>query len=339
VKQQILATGFFLLSVIFPFKVLAKNYDEIYVFGDSFSDTGNAFHATQEALPPTPPYFDGRFSNGSVWVEYLAQDLGLTFNPHTDFAVGGATTGFDNISNPVLPGLQQQITSFTTANSSADSNALYIVWAGANDDFNYFLGGVPNPNQTVANISGAVKSLAAVGAKDIMVVNLPDLGKFPVASFNSQIPSIFTNLTSAYDLSLNTTINSLSQQLGSNINIIPFDINSLFNQLITEPQEFGLTNVTNYCIQDLSVVPLNLPMQPVTCNPNEFLFWDPVHPTTTTHQLIAKSAFSVLQASIPEPSAVLGVLAFSALGTVLQLKNKRRLGNAETVIPREAINS
>jgi phospholipase/lecithinase/hemolysin len=92
-----LATVFFLLSFTFPFKVLAKTYHDIYVFGDSFSDTGNIFNVTAEAIPPSPPYFNGRFSNDPVWVEYLASALGLTFSPNTNFAFGGATTGFENM--------------------------------------------------------------------------------------------------------------------------------------------------------------------------------------------------------------------------------------------------
>lgn len=323
-KKTILTTGFFLLSFMFPLKILAaQNYEDIYVFGDSFSDTGNAFNATNRTFPPSPTYFDGRFSNGAVWVEYLAQDLGLSFNPRNNFAYGGATTGVNNISNPTLPGLQQQIASFTAENPSADPNALYIVWAGANDYFSYFAGGVPKPNQAVANISAAVTSLAAIGAQDFLVVNQPDLGKFPVANFNSQIPSLFSTLTDAHNSSLNTTINFLNQRLGPHINIIPFNVNDLFSRIIAEPREFDLTNATNYCIQDLSVVPLSLPTQPVACNPDKFLFWDPVHPTTAAHRLIGESAFSVLKpASVPEPSAVLGVLAFGALGTVLLLKRK-----------------
>jgi phospholipase/lecithinase/hemolysin len=323
-KKTILTTGFFLLSFMFPLKILAaQNYEAIYVFGDSFSDTGNAFNATNKTFPPSSTYFNGRFSNGLVWVEYLAQDLGSSFNPRTNFAFGGATTGVDNISIPGFPGLQQQIASFTADNPSANPNALYIVWAGANDYFSYFAGGVPNPSQAVANISAAVTSLATIGAQDIMVVNLPDLGKLPVANFNSQIPSLFSTLTNAHNSGLNATINFLNQQLDPDINIISFNVNDLFSRIIAEPRKFGLINATNYCIQDLSVVPLNLPTQPVTCNPDEFLFWDPVHPTTAAHRLIGESAFLVLKpVSVPEPSNVLGMLAFSALGTVLFCKRE-----------------
>ncbi|SRR5579883_52140 len=308
---------------MFPLKTWAKNYDEIYIFGDSLSDTGNVFNATQGAIPPDP-YYQGRFSNGPVWVEYLANDLGLTPNQTTNFAFGGATTGFDNIGLATLPGLQQEINSFTTSHKSADPNALYILWAGTNDYLDYFFGGIPNPTQTVANLSGVVKALADVGAKDIMVVNLPDLGKFPVTGGNSQISDVLSTLTSEHDSSLSATLKSLSQQLNPDVDIIPVDVNSLFNSIITDPAEFGLADVTDSCIGALSVVPINVPTKSVTCLPNQFLFWDSVHPTTTIHKLIGNLAFSLLQPnSVPEPSAVFGVLVYGALGVMLLLKRKQ----------------
>ena len=38
-------------------------FDELIVFGDSLSDTGNVFISF--GAPPSPPYFNGRFSNGT----------------------------------------------------------------------------------------------------------------------------------------------------------------------------------------------------------------------------------------------------------------------------------
>ncbi len=309
-QKQILSVGFFLLSLVLPLKVSAQNYDEIYVFGDSFSDTGNVFNFTSGVIPPNP-YFNGRFSNGPVWVEYLASELKLTFNPNTNFAFGGATTGFDNIGLPILPGLQQQINSFTTANRSANPNALYVVWAGVNDYLDSFLGNIPNPTNSVANLSAAVTSLAAVGAEDIMVVNLPDLGKFPVTGGDSRTSNALSTLTSAHNSNLVASLDFLSQQVSPDINIIPVDVNYLFNQAIANPNKFGFTNVTDSCIGDSPIVPIDISPQPVVCIPDKFLFWDEVHPTTATHQLIGELAFSALsKASVPESSVVLGVLTF-----------------------------
>ena len=47
-------------------------FSGIVVFGDSLSDTGNFFLASGGAVAG-PPYFEGRFSDGPVWVEVLAE--------------------------------------------------------------------------------------------------------------------------------------------------------------------------------------------------------------------------------------------------------------------------
>ncbi|MEH2092733.1 SGNH/GDSL hydrolase family protein [Nostoc sp.] len=323
-QRRIITTGFLLLSLIFPLKVLAKDYDNIYVFGDSLSDIGNVFNATNGIIPPNPTYYNGHFSNGPIWVDYLASDLGLTLNLKNNFAFGGATTGTENIGLATLPGLQQQINNFVAGNETADPNALYIIWAGTNDYLSYFFDGEPNPSNTVANLSTALTSLVADGAKDIMVVNLPDLGKSPFANFTSQRSNLFSTFSSEHNSSLNTELQVLSQQLSPDINIIELNVNSLFDRIVAAPEEFGFTNVTNSCIsEDLSVVPIDIPTQQVSCNPKEFLFWDGVHPTTTAHKLIGELAFSALQpVPVPEASAGLGMLAYSILGAVSLLKGK-----------------
>lgn len=121
----------------FEGRVPRNLFDQMFVFGDSLSDIGTLFSLTGGLVPPTPPYFNGRFSNGPVWVENLAPRLGLAFNPSTDFAIGGATSGNQNVGSlpgASLPGLQQQVDNFVAANQAgADPNALYLVWAGAND--------------------------------------------------------------------------------------------------------------------------------------------------------------------------------------------------------------
>ncbi|MEH2067006.1 MAG: SGNH/GDSL hydrolase family protein [Nostoc sp.] len=337
-KKQILTTGIFLLSLIFPLKVSAQNNDEIYVFGDSLSDTGNVFNTTGKIIPPSPTYFNGRFSNGPIWVEYLASDLGLKFNPNTNFAYGGATTGSKNIGIPSLPGLQQQINSFTSANPSANPKGLYIIWVGVNDYLDYFFGEIPNTTQTVNNLSVAMTSLAAVGAKNFLVVNLPDLGKFPVTGGNNQDSELLSRFTSAYNSSLTANLNFLSQQLSPDINIIPLDVNSLFNRIIAAPGEFGFTNVTESCIGNLSVVPINIPKQPVACIPDKFLFWDQIHPTTAAHKLIGELAFSVIKpVPVSEPDAALGMLALSVLSAVgcaaQRYKDKRKARTTIVLVP------
>ncbi|MBD2514166.1 SGNH/GDSL hydrolase family protein [Nostoc sp. FACHB-973] len=311
-KKQVLAAGFVLSSFfVLPLKASAANFSQIYAFGDSLVDTGNTYNfiktATGVEFPPSPPYFDGHFSNGPIWVEGLSSALGIT---QTNLAFGGATTGTLNTVNGNLPGLAQQIQGFTTTNPQADSKALYVIWAGAND---YLGGGLTNPVEPVNNLINAIKSLASVGATNFLLANLPSLGAAPGTNNDPTVSAALAALTNAHNSGLAAGINTLNQQ--PDIHVTLFDANSLFNRAIASPGEFGYTNVTDACLTITS------PTSFTTCpNPNEYLFWDQLHPTTYTHSILAGAAL----VAVPESSPALGMLALGALGTVGVLKKRQR---------------
>ena len=74
----------------------ADTFSSVVVFGDSLSDNGNAYKASGFTIPPDPPYYMGRRSNGPVAVEQFASLLGV---PLADFAFLGATTGVGNVGD------------------------------------------------------------------------------------------------------------------------------------------------------------------------------------------------------------------------------------------------
>ncbi|MBE9208813.1 SGNH/GDSL hydrolase family protein [Nostoc sp. LEGE 06077] len=326
-KKRLVAAGFVFLSFMLPQKASAANFSQLYVFGDSLSDTGNVFNATGGVFPPTTSYFNGRLSNGPLWVEYFGNQLGLqptlatTLNTTIptqgiNFAFGGAASGVGNavVRDAPLPGVLEQVGLFAQPllanNQTADPNALYVVWGGAND----FL--FPNPEDLttpVNNIGLALTTLASVGARNILVFNLPDLGKLPGSTVDNRDPVTLTQSTNNFNFGLQTTVAALNQNL--NLNIIPVDVNSLFNRAIASPSEFGLNNVTKACL--LTVNCLN--------NQNQFLFWDNFHPTTTAHRFIAETALAAIRSQqVPEPSDALGLLALGALGVAGMLKRQQQ---------------
>lgn len=269
----------FILALIFLSKqALSYPYSEIYLFGDSLSDTGRLFAATN--LPPAP-YFEGRMSNGKLWIEELADTLNLTYNPDTNFAWAGATSGTTNLFGDDLPGLQQQLDSYLKNHSTADANALYVVWAGAND----FSNGVPDITNTINNIITVVSKLHQHGAKHILVPNLPPLDKTPraITSGNS---AVLTPIITAFN-------NSLAQQLAA-YDVIQVDIPTAFEMLktpdVVTPPLGNLNNMTDACFDSNSFV---------TCqNPDEYFYWDDLHPTKVGHKAIALVFFAAIAESV-----------------------------------------
>ena len=288
-----------------------SSIDQLYVFGDSLVDTGNLFSATGGTFPPPFLYFAGRFSNGPLWVEDLALDLGLSPNPATNFAFGGSSSGLGNAVLPIvpLPGLLGQVGLFVGSVPVADPNALYVLSGGAND---YLFGGVTASTNPVANLTQAVLALTAIGAKNFLIPNLADLGKLP-ATRTGAVSAPLSLLTDQHNLGLSQSLLALESQVGPDVNLLVLDTHSLFDRVISAPTEFSLTNATDACLAGLTACP----------TPNQYLFWDDYHPTAAGHALLANAAYSTLQtAAVPEPSSILGLMIVGALGAGLRLRNR-----------------
>jgi outer membrane lipase/esterase len=266
-----------------PIPVMAQSIDGVTIFGDSLSDPGNAAILTGGVVPPSPPYFNGRFSNGPVWVEGFPVELKLPATAIDNFAFGGATSGTNNtVSSPLLPGLTTELDRFLITSPKLDPNRLFIIWAGAND---YLGGGVTNPAIVVGNISTAVSRLTAAGAQQLIVVNLPDLGKIPAGAADPAQSAALSGLSAAHNSGLRASLQTIAQN-NPNVSIIPTDLAALFNAAITNPARFGLTNVTQPCLNQLTAT--------VCATPDTYLFWDPLHPTAAGHRLISAYALDTV---------------------------------------------
>lgn len=295
-------------------------YSGLYAFGDSLSDIGNTLFLTQQAPPPST-YFQGRFANGLIWIDYLAAELGLPppqtgaagFTPSTDhsvsFAFGGSGTGFSNelpVPVPVI-GLLGQVELFTTAlaGQPADPAALYTVWSGAND---YLfsqpppatLPGIPfppDPPTTVNNILTAISELYALGARHFLVPNLPDLGAVPLVAATPVSP-VLSELTLIHNALLAQALPTLEASLpGSRIQLL--DVHTLLAALLADPLAYGFVAPA---LQPGPAAGCLFP--PFQCPPLDFtadtVFWDEEHPTSAVHALIAQTAL----AALPEPVAL-----------------------------------
>lgn len=213
----------------------ASAFNEMIVFGDSLSDSGNDYTASGGIIAASP-YYDGRFSNGPNYADDLAADLSLqsdaSLQGGTNFAYGGATAGG---SSP--GGLQFQLDSFffevTVGIIDPDENALYIVFIGQNDMLdliNEAQGDPQNQSTIIANgvssaigdIENALHDLGDQGAVNILVPNMPNLGRTPkFIQKESSSPGVIALATSV-SLTFNQALEAM---LGSitGVNIIRFD--------------------------------------------------------------------------------------------------------------------
>ena len=279
----------------------AAAYSQLIIFGDSLSDTGNAFLGTGKTIPP-PPYFLGHFSNGPVWVERLAEALDLDASP---FLAGGTNFAFGSAQTRDL--LLQFSLFLSTAGFRADSEALYVIWAGASDirqavrtvvveggNTAKALGEVRDAARRVAEI---VAILRGVGAKHFFVLNQPDIGLIPeTTALGPEAVLLASRLTQTFNQTFDRTLNLL--QFLFRMDLTRLDTFALLHQVVNG--EFkGFTNVTDGCLNGDPLTFNNV------CSPedlNEFgvpvaagyVFWDNQHPTTGAHALLTDEALKVL---------------------------------------------
>lgn len=267
-------------------------FDRLIAFGDSLSDAGNVYDLSGNLIP-SAPYWEGRFSNGPVWVELLAARLGvpsLRSRAGGDvFAYAGTTSG-DGFSYEIAPNLATQIADYLAREAPSAPN-LFTIWSGANDYFD----GQRDEAVVVGNLLERVGQLADAGAIHFMLPNLPLLGETPAMA--SDPDRVALNAVSLrHNALLRQSIATLRASRPA-LRVHELDVAAIFARARIDPGAFGLTNVTDPAIDaDLS-------------RADEYLFWDPIHPTRVGHRIIAERAHLL----VPEPSMLVGVLAGAAL--------------------------
>jgi phospholipase/lecithinase/hemolysin len=291
----------------------AATFSDVVVFGDSLSDNGNVFAISSSLgapTPPSPPYFDGRFSNGPVAVETIAANYGV---PLLDFAYGGATTGLGDegdggnvVQRVLLPGLTSQFLAAQSTIAPIASSSLFIVWGGP-DDLDAPTPGQTSPvtiaNTAATNIINIVKGIQALGGTQILVPGAPALGLAPDYSSNPAIAAAANLFAATFNADLISGLPNGATYV---------DTFNLLENIAANGSAYGFTNTTDSCLTATTVC----------SNPNQYLFWDGQHPTEAGQLILAGQLES---AAVPEPGTVL--LSFGALTILAGVRRYSRRGN------------
>ncbi|MGB3402916.1 MAG: SGNH/GDSL hydrolase family protein [Microcoleaceae cyanobacterium] len=299
--------------------VTTSSISQIYAFGDSYSDDGLSFEISTDAvaagvedsfiLPADPDrgLYDpeGRWTNGPTAVEVLSDTLDVAL---TDYAVGGAKSGAGNyyswLDSFQDTGVFGQIDQYSTelAGASADPDALYFIFASANDLFEYTDFGLPGTveelaAQTVENIVEGVTDLSELGAQQFLIVNSSDLDILPGVIEFGQVEEA-TVFTDEVNELLPEALAAISQELG--VEIALYDHVAISDEIRSNPQDFGLTNVDDPYQPVFPVEP------PAPGSPDEYYFWDEYHPTRRVHEIIGEDMASFVNSEIEDDDVSVG---------------------------------
>lgn len=317
--QKTLVSALALAAALTAGPAFASSYSSLWVFGDSLSDNGN-FYAFTGGYPPSP-YWNGRFSNGPVAVEWMATAMGV---PLVDYAVGGAKTGPNPVGgsdheNPAYGGLGLGMLAQVgraTATGPLNSSALYVVWGGAND---FFAMGPTPANVTigtaVGNMSQALLQLYGDGARHFFVPLMPDLGLTPDARAGGPATMAGgTALTNAYNGALESVLENIDISMMPGGDIQFFDTATFLRDAVNDPAGHAFSDVADACVLSSACVADGVNQG----NALGYLFWDGVHPTALAQEQLGL-AFA---AAVPEPETYTMVLA--GLGILGAVARRRR---------------
>lgn len=229
-------------------------------------------------LIPAAPYYNGRFSNGPIWIDHVASVWGLTITPAlnggTDYAFGGAyvmsaqVTPFGDI-----PSVPQQVELYLTQHGGkADPNAPYVIEGGGDDILE--ASGVSAKDlgsQIALGIAESELLRRRAGAKNFLIPDLLDVGQLLAAKANASFATAASVATNkALDLVLGI------EELLEGVHIHRLDVFSLFHDVAADSTHFGFTDITDPCLN------------PGPCgDPDHTLFWDEEHPTELGHAFFA----------------------------------------------------
>jgi phospholipase/lecithinase/hemolysin len=271
----------------------AGPFSDLIVFGDSLSDVGNVAQASFDIYPGRY-YYNDRFSNGPVWVESLSLELGLGSLQRStaggaNFAYGGAqTTGTGGLEGLFIRDIDEQVTQFLTTRA-VDAGALFVVFAGSND----LIGGESNIAAPVDSLAKDIRRLIAAGARQFLMPNLPLLGFTPRYNDSAPLAAQYRLRTEQFNAALDLALDNLADS-NAEVTFHRLDVAGLFASAIAEPAAFGLANVTDSAAPGLEPGTASYNSSQIVPNPNEYMFWDDLHPTAAVHAILAGRAEALL---------------------------------------------
>ena len=322
-KRTLAAIAAICLALPASASSIDMGFTSFYSLGDSLSDDGKLGTLA-------PPSLGGRFSNGPVWTELLADSFAANGKFTANFALGGATAGDVN-ANTYPPALQPlatfmgQVGVMSSYVGAAGTNPLVSALFGANDLFQSFGATGTADGKAVANsVTDGIRAVAALGGNfnNFLVSNLPDIADNP-GFFGNPAAGALSAASAEFNTQLAANLIDLENE---GLNIFFLDFTDFIDELRPRAAALGLTNLTEACTPSMSTfTPLDNCAVSVDSNgglvvdlseADSYFFADSVHPNRIVHQEFAEyAAARVSVAAVPLPAGLPLLLgAIAALG-------------------------
>lgn len=321
----------FFVLLFFSASLFAQTIQELVFFGDSLTDNGNLYNSSFKFIPKDPPYYKGRFTNGPVWADLVSEYFNEKYGTQAqNYAVGGATVVSRSIFDGALPYyLEYEVNHYLKSKDKMNKEGVvYLFWIGAND----YMDEKKQPvdvlvNEVVDEIVVQVREVIEHGGKNFVLIDLPDLSKAPYAKNISQ--EMRDRLRALTQVNHNKLLDAMHflQKLYPTVHFIYIDTFNIFNDMYVNMPIYNqkyhkhIVNLTDSCwlggyrgIQQNVDKPLKETIQSSTSltiaadvgmskslgevpckNPDDYLFWDSVHPAGTLHEIFANLVIEAIE--------------------------------------------
>jgi phospholipase/lecithinase/hemolysin len=232
--------------------------------------------------------------------------LNLSFTgPGNNYAIAGARTGttgaIDSIGIPT--GIQVQTYYYLSQAHTADPNSLYVLFGGANDVRDAAKLAQPQRDQAAVNaaynLTSSLQLLGSAGARNFLVLNLPNIGHTPEAQLELNNAAAATAATQYFNAALSLYLGAITVP---GEHLFTFDTYSLFEALYQDAlnggQFTGITNATTPCFAGFA--------GSTGSDCSKAIFSDDLHPTGIMHALLGMIVNNLVQGV---PAANLPTLA------------------------------
>ncbi|MFZ9036327.1 MAG: SGNH/GDSL hydrolase family protein [Francisellaceae bacterium] len=276
----------------------------VVVFGDSLQDNGNLIKTLKI---PGEPFYQGRFSNGKVAIEYFTEALSMRQGDDIallNYAIGGAMSSGKNPKSILTAdafSVSQQIDRFVASQGRFRQEEMVILNGGGNNMLFAIHDEKPYINisaiwRVAEDLICSIDRLIRLGAREIIVWNVPDVTEAPAFEV-SVLPRFIVGWLKHY---LKHGIKKQNGRLAKGIDMLTakypfvrlrlFDTYGFLHQVIENPLAYGFDDISGVCVESFGGVDAKGVIQtdiPIINDPVTHLFWDYVHPTTKAHKLLA----------------------------------------------------